>query len=155
VHAPLTVNRPRDTCRRRRLVVAGILSVSVQPTATLPAATAGSATLRGQLGTVLVTDTRTPSTTWSASSTSTTFVGSTGSVSTGVTYNAGAFALTGGPITMAPALTVSLRDTAAVVVRATSVSGKNTASWNPTLTVSLPSDALAGVYTGTINTSVS
>lgn len=70
------------------------------------------------------------------------------------TYNAGAIATTG-TVVMPPATTVTLSTTPATVVSPTSVLGNNTASWDPTLTVSLPSNAVAGTYNGTINTSVS
>jgi hypothetical protein len=132
----------------------GMLSITVQPTAALPTGTAGSASVSGQIGLVVVTDTRTAHVSWSASATSTTFVDGHGTVSSGVTYNAGAFTTTG-TIVMAPAVTTNLNGTAAIVAHPTSVGGANTASWNPILTVSLPSNALAGIYTGTINTSVS
>jgi hypothetical protein len=38
---------------------------------------------------------------------------------------------------------------------ATAVGGNNTAAWNPTITVTLPAQALAGPYTGVITHSVS
>jgi hypothetical protein len=40
------------------------------------------------------------------------------------------------------------------VVTGSSVVGNNTASWNPMLKVNLPSNSLAGNYSGTITTSV-
>ena len=135
-------------------LVPGTISITVQPTATLPTGTAGSANVSGPLGTVVVTDTRNAHATWSASATSTTFVDGQGTVSTGVSYNAGGFTTTG-TVVMATAVPTNLSGTAAVVAHPTSVGGANTASWNPTLTVSLPSNALAGTYTGTVNTSVS
>ncbi|WP_259444413.1 hypothetical protein [Rhodococcus sp. DMU2021] len=59
-----------------------------------------------------------------------------------------------GTVTATPADATGL-DTAKSVVAGTAARGNNTASWAPTLTVTLPSDALAGTYTGTVTTSVS
>jgi hypothetical protein len=41
------------------------------------------------------------------------------------------------------------------VVTASEITGDNTATWSPTIRVSLPSGMAAGVYTGTITHSVS
>jgi len=41
------------------------------------------------------------------------------------------------------------------VVTATKADGDNSASWSPTVLVSLPSGAVAGMYAGTITNSVS
>jgi len=40
------------------------------------------------------------------------------------------------------------------VETATGVSGNNTAAWNPTITVTIPANALAGTYSTTISHSV-
>lgn len=133
----------------------GALSVSVQPTATLGSGPSGSASVNGQLGAVQVTDARGSKIAWSASATSTTFTdGAGGTVSTGVSYNAGTVTTTG-TITVPASSATSLTAVPAAVVAPTSIRGNNTATWNPTLTVSLPSNSLAGTYTGTVNTSVS
>ena len=42
----------------------------------------------------------------------------------------------------------------ATVLYGVEASGTNTATWNPTLSVSLPSDSLPGTYQGTVTTSV-
>lgn len=132
----------------------GALSVSVQPNAALNNGVSGQATVTGLLGTVLVTDARGGKVAWSAFAKSTVFTGSNGSTSTGDSYNAGVITTTG-IVTMPPAVDTPLSLTAAKVVGPSVVVGNNTAKWNPTLTVTLPSEALAGDYTGTINTSVS
>lgn len=136
-------------------VAGGTLSIAVQATADLGTGTTGTASVSGQLGNVSVTDARGGRAGWSAKATSTTFTTGTGNpASTSVSYNAGVITTTGTSV-MPPAVPVTLSATPATVVSPTSQIGNNTASWNPTLTVSLPSNALAGSYTGTINTSVS
>ncbi len=135
-------------------LVGGALSVSVQPTAALSNGNTSSGSVSGQLGSVQVTDARGGTTAWSAFATSTTFVDGAGSVSTGVSYAAGTISTTG-TVVMPPATATALNATAAKVAGPTAVVGNNTASWNPTLTVSLPTDALVGAYTGTVRTSVS
>jgi hypothetical protein len=132
----------------------GALSVSVQANAALTNGNTGSASVSGQLGVVQVTDARGGTATWSAFATSTTFTDGAGSVSTGVSYNAGAITTTG-TVVMPPATATALNGTAAKVAGPIAVVGNNTASWNPTLTVSLPTNALVGDYTGVVHTSVS
>lgn len=133
----------------------GSLSVSVQPTAALANGNSGSTSISGQLGAVQVTDNRGGTTPWSAAATSTKFTTGTGNPeSTGVTYNAGTITTTG-IVVMPLATNRSLNATPTQVVGPTVITGNNTASWNPTLTVTLPASALTGDYTGTVNTSVS
>ena len=138
-------------------LVGAELSIDVQPTADLGTGATGAASVSGQLGTVEVSDLRGGIQNWSASATSTTFSnGGTGAgrtVSSGVSYTTGALT-TSGTIVIAPIGPTALSGTPATVARPTAVVGNNTAAWNPTLTVSLPSDALAGSYSGTITTSV-
>ncbi|MDX6307682.1 MAG: hypothetical protein QOI06_728, partial [Nocardioidaceae bacterium] len=124
------------------VLTGGALSIAVQPTAALTGA-AGSATVSGPLGSVVVTDARAGTTAWTASATSSTFTGPVGTVSSSVVYNAGTFTLTGN-VTMTTAVPVTLTTTAAAVASAATVRGVNTATWNPTLTVGFPTDAVAG-----------
>ena len=53
------------------------------------------------------------------------------------------------------ASTVTDISTAATVQTASAVTGNNTATWDPTLQIVAPSDALADTYTATITHSVS
>jgi len=128
------------------------LSITVQATAALTDGSSGAANVSGPLGLVKVTDLRGGVTVWNASATSTTFTGPS-TTSTGVSYRAGAMTTTGN-IVILPGVATALSGTSARVAGPTAVVGNNTAQWNPVLTVSLPSDALAGNYTGTVNTSV-
>lgn len=136
----------------------GLLSVDSQAAASLNigvtgfAGATGVASVSGDLGVTTVTDARGGVVGWTSSAVSTTFVGTGGSVSTGVNYATNAITPTG-VSTMADPSTGSI-STIAEVVEALTASGNNTAAWNPTLTVALPADALADTYTGTVTTSV-
>lgn len=134
----------------------GALSVTMQTTATLTNASSGTTSVSGNLGAVSVTDNRGGTANWSVNASSTVFKTAVLSTPTsnGVSYNAGIVSETG-TITIADGTAVALTATAAKVAGPTSITGNNTASWNPTLTVSLPSNALAGDYSGTVNTSIS
>jgi len=57
-------------------------------------------------------------------------------------------------ITAASNGATALSATAATLVSGSGVQGNNTASWDPMLTVDLPSNNLAGTYDGTVTTSV-
>lgn len=132
----------------------GSLTLSVAATAALTDEPSGVAanTITGTLGTVTVTDARGGTAGWVASAASTTFTGQGLSVSDGVTYTSGEVTATG-TSTVVGATAVTITSQAAVAT-ATGVSGNNTASWNPTLDVSMPAGALAGAYTGTVTTSL-
>lgn len=129
------------------------LSISVQPTASLTDGAAGASSVSGQLGNVKVTDLRGGTVNWNANASSTRFTSAGGTQSTGVSYTAGAMTTTGN-IVISPGTATALTATPTKVAGPTVVIGNNTAQWNPTVTVSLPSDALTGTYTGTITTSV-
>ncbi|MDQ1436469.1 MAG: hypothetical protein QOK43_98 [Acidimicrobiaceae bacterium] len=133
----------------------GDLTLSVGATAALTDEAAGVAAnvITGTLGAVAVTDSRGGTAGWVASAASTTFTGTGLSVSDGVTYTNGTVTETG-TNTVAAATAASLTTTAVAVATATEVSGSNTASWNPTLNVSMAAGALAGDYVGTVTTSL-
>jgi hypothetical protein len=135
------------------VLAGGALSFSVAPSATLTGGDTGTTTITGSLGPVSVTDNRGGVSSWIATATSTPFTGIGGSSSTAVSYTAGTVNETG-TITVADGTATTLTATAANVVAPTTVSGNNTASWAPTLNVSMPTSALADTYTGTVTTSV-
>ena len=143
---------PTDTTTTFALT-GGTLAFSVQPTAVLTNAPTGNTTITGPLGAVSVTDERGGVAAWKASASSTAFTGPSGSASTGVSYAAGVVTTTG-TIAVADGGATALSAIAADVVIPGSVSGNNTASWTPTLDVSMPASALADTYTGTVTTSV-
>ncbi|MGV9216154.1 hypothetical protein ACTFTM_30250 [Micromonospora sp. RB23] len=139
------------------------LDISVPPSVNLGAAFAGS-TIQGQLGNVTVTDSRAAlSATWTATVSSTAFTtgGGTGSetiLPNLVEYWSGpAISTTGtgtfvpGQLTSADAVTLNLPR---VAFSKTSGSGNNSATWNPTLRITIPPSAVGGTYTGVITHSV-
>ncbi len=132
----------------------GALNLTVAATATLPSAAAGNASVSGPLGTVTVSDQRGGLVGWTASANSTTFTTTAGDTpSTSISYAPGLPTTTGVAI-VAPTPTATLTTTPTAVMSATGIIGTNSATWNPTLTVNLPTSALAGTYTGTVTTSV-
>ncbi|MCW2759821.1 MAG: putative secreted protein [Marmoricola sp.] len=131
----------------------GTIDVTAAPSAALSNASTGAGSVTGLLGTVAVSDTRGTTVGWVVTAASTPFTDGAGSDSTSVSYNSNTVASTG--IVTAGSEGATLIDTAANVVVGTDVSGNNTASYAPSLTVALPASALVGDYTGTVTTSIS
>jgi hypothetical protein len=133
----------------------GTLALSVQGTAALTNGTSGTTAISGSLGAVSVTDDRGGTVNWNVSGASTAFTGAKagGSSSTAVSYTGGVVTETG-TITVADGTAKTLTATAVSVVAPTAVSGNNTASWSPTLGVTMPAGALADTYSGTVTTSI-
>jgi hypothetical protein len=133
----------------------GELTLSVGATAALTDEASGVAanTISGALGTVTVTDGRGGTDDWTMTAASTTFTGDGLSVSDGVAYTNGEVAATG-ISTVAGVTAEPLTADPTAVATATAVSGNNTASWNPTIDVSMPAGALAGDYSGTVTHSL-
>ena len=130
----------------------GSLSMTPAATAAL-AANVGAPTASGSLGTVSVSDTRGTPAGWTVSAISTVFTNAASvTVAGAVSYSAGA--LTGG----SGAAFVPGGDkviTGVLGVGVATAPGSNSASFAPTLTVTLPvSGVLAGAYTGTVTTSI-
>jgi len=132
----------------------GELTLSVGANAALTDEASGvdANTITGTLGAVTVTDARGGTAGWVTSAASSTFTGTGLSVSDGVAYTNGTVTTTG-TSSVDPATGVSITSIQPVAT-ATAVSGNNTATWNPTLDVSMPAGALAGDYTGTVTTSL-
>jgi hypothetical protein len=131
----------------------GSLDVTPAGSAALTNAAPGAASVSGSLGPVVVSDTRGSTAGWVMSAASTTFVDGAGTVSTGVSYDSGEATASTGTVTPTTTGATSIT-TGAPVAEGTLASGNNTASYTPTLTVSLPASALAGTYSGTVTTSV-
>lgn len=139
------------------LPAAGVLSITVPVTATLPSIAPGNTT-SGQLGTVTVSDDRGVGS-WTATVSCTVF--SSGSHTIGLTqisyWSGAATATTGtgtftpGQLTAANAVTLTTSRTAFSLTGGSAV---NSASWDPTLTVTLPLSTVSGTYTATITHSV-
>ncbi len=111
-------------------------------------------TISGQLGTVTVSDERGGVRTWVASVIATSFT----PVPTGTAIAASAISYSAGPLTffgLASGTAVAAPGLSGVspVVNGAST-GSGTVSWNPTISVAVPADFAAGVYTSTITHSV-
>jgi hypothetical protein len=140
-------------------VTGGSLGITVPASAILSSGAAGTA-VGGALGTVTVTDGRNnANAAWTTSASSTAFnIGAGGTNTTvdntAVTYTPGAMAqLTGGTDSTAVAGAGGTMGTAVDAASSTGF-GLNSASWNPTLSIAVPSSSLSGGYAGTITHSV-
>ncbi|MCB8913380.1 hypothetical protein KUG88_25000 [Rhodococcus rhodochrous] len=140
-------------------VEAGSLSISA-PTVMVDLGTMSTAdhtVISGSLGSVDVVDERNAATDgqWVASVVATDFTNSSGGVipAAAIDYRVGQISHSGsGTFT---ALDPSGLSTTRPVVRGTDLAGPNSASWSPTITVSVPSESMAGTYTASITHSVS
>jgi hypothetical protein len=146
------------------VVAAGVLTITVPSSASLPSVSPGSTT-SAQLGTVTVTDNRgTANASWTATVSATTFTTGGGSAAetiplSQITYwsgpatgTAGAGTFTPGQANAAAAANLTVSRTAFSLATGSSV---NSASWNPTVSVAVPRSAIGGTYTATITHSVS
>jgi hypothetical protein len=118
--------------------------------------TVSAGTITGALGQVQVSDARSAAagSGWVASVISTAFTPPAGPA-----IAASAVSYTAGPITKVGTATYTANDPldlngVAPVVTATGITGDNSATWNPTITVTVPGGMAAGVYSATITHSV-
>ncbi len=136
----------------------GPLLISAPASADLGTATASSEGIlyTAQLGEVIVSDDRAAAAGagWVASAISTALTPTAGPAiaATYIGYSAGTVATTG-------TVTTTDNDPSTIigvspVVTATAITGSNTATWNPTLDITIAGTFVAGVYTGTITHSV-
>ncbi|SEF02707.1 hypothetical protein SAMN04489740_3846 [Arthrobacter alpinus] len=123
---------------------------------------AAAGTLTAQLGAVTATDTRGAlGASWTASAAATAFTNSTTPAAASITtatYSSGLATGTTGTAIFLPGQTATPAAISAIAVTAYSASvsvGNNSATWNPTVVVSVPVQAIAGDYTGTITHSLS
>ena len=139
-------------------VTSGALTMTAPATANLGSGAPGT-TISGEIGTTTVTDDRALlSASWTATASATDFTTAGGTPAetipaTDVDYAPGTITPTGG-ITATPT-DITLDGEPQTVVAGTAGVGNNTASWNPTLTVHVPAQAVTGTYTGTLTQSVS
>jgi hypothetical protein len=137
----------------------GALSMTV-PTGTVDLGSvpvsANAQAVSAQLGTVTVTDDRGATEGWTVTASATDFVGPQSiSVSAAGSSSYGSPpAEVFGTADVAPTNLTALYPPAAVQV-ATGVDGVNAATWNPTISVTIPADALAGTYSSAVTHSVS
>jgi hypothetical protein len=132
----------------------GSLDVTVQTGATLTPGAPGAPNVTGSLGRVDVSDTRGSAAGWIVGATSTAFTHASGPSSDSVSYNSGVVSKDSGTVTGETKGATTINATTGVAVAdGTLASGNNTAHFTPDLTVALPAQALAGVYSGTVTTS--
>ncbi|MEV0350086.1 hypothetical protein AB0H88_30280 [Nonomuraea sp. NPDC050680] len=143
----------------------GGLQITVPNTASLGSGNPAGQ-ISAQLGSVTVADQRAALTaTWVASVVAaagafTTGGGTTAETvpNTAVLYWSGAATATTGTGTFVPgqvnAAAAQSLDVSRTAFSKTTGSGDNSATWNPTVVVNVPDQAVAGVYTGTVNHSV-
>jgi hypothetical protein len=155
----VTVPATAATTTATVTVTGGSLSISVPPDAGslgTRADTVLGGTISGPLGEVTVNDARAAAagSGWVASVISTAFT-----PPSGPTIGAAAVGYTAGPITKVGTATYTANDppdlTGVVpAVTATGITGDNSATWNPTITIAIGGGEAAGVYSGTITHSV-
>ena len=138
-------------------VTSGELTMTAPVSADLGSGAPGT-TITGEIGAVTVTDDRALlSAAWTASASSTDFTTGAATANetipaTDATYSPGTITTTG-TITATPT-EITLDDEPQTVVTGTAGVGNNTASWDPTLAVDVPAQAVGGTYTGTLTQSV-
>jgi hypothetical protein len=134
-------------------VTTGALTMTVPASATLGSGAPGT-TISAPIGSCTVTDLRAlAAASWTVTAAETNFANGANTIpATAATYTPGTVTTTG-TITVTPS-TVTLSNTAQTVVAGTAGVGNNTASWNPTVGVAVPANAVGGIYTGTLTQSV-
>lgn len=145
-------------------ITAGGLSISAPASKSLGSVATGSSSVSAQLGSVTVTDERGALLgSWTATVSGTDFTtgGATANetiAKANASYWSGAATATSGTATFTPgqanagaAQTLAASRTA---FSASAAVGNNSATWNPTVTVTIPSAAVSGTYSGTITHSV-
>jgi hypothetical protein len=145
-----------DTTTTFTITAAGGLAISAPGSADLGSVASGTLTVSDNLGTVTVTDNRGAILgNWTATASSTDFAHDSDSdhdiaaasavYATGVVTNTGLGVSAGAGGSLA----------APVVAAARVGAGNNSSSWDPTVTVTLPAQAVVGTYTATVTHSVS
>ncbi len=140
-------------------VTGGALEITVPPDAGSLGSisnTVSGGVISGSLGQVQVNDARSAAagSGWVASVISTAFT-----PSAGPTIGAAAVGYVAGPITKVGTATFTANDPTALTgavagVTASGITGDNSATWNPTIKVTVAGGKAAGTYTGTITHSV-
>lgn len=135
-------------------VTSGALTISVPVSTDLGSGAPGT-TVSSPTGPVTVTDDRALlSASWTATVACTDFANGASTIpATDVTYSPGSVTTTG-TITVTPT-DLTLSNSAQPAVTGTDGVGDNTATWDPTVAISVPASAVGGTYTGTVTYSVS
>lgn len=143
----------------------GALSVSSPASSALgSAATGATSTTPALLGSVVATDARGAlAGSWTASVTSSDYTTGAGSANETIAkanadyWSGAATASTGTAVRVPGQLTALLKQTLATSITGFSASatvGNNTTTWNPTVSVTIPPQAVIGAYSGTITHSI-
>ena len=134
-------------------VTSGALTLSVPVAANLGSGAPGT-TISAPIGPVTVTDDRALlAASWTVTVAETDFANGAQTIpATDASYAPGTITTTG-VITVIPT-SVTLANSAQTVVTGTDGVGDNTATWDPTVAVTVPATAAAGTYTGTLTHSI-
>jgi hypothetical protein len=135
-------------------VTSGALSMSVPASASLGSGAPGTV-VSAAMGPITVTDGRAlASASWTVTASSTDYANGTATIPASDSTYTGGTVTTTGTITVT-GTDVPLSNSAQTVMTGSAGVGDNSASWDPTLAVSVPASAVAGTYTGTVTHSVS
>ncbi|MEU8106936.1 hypothetical protein AB0C18_24770 [Nonomuraea muscovyensis] len=140
-------------------ITAGELAITAPASVNLASVATGAASVSGEIGPITVTDERgTLDGAWTATVTGTDFTtgGATPSETIGninLTYAPGDATGTTGTGTFTPGAG-GIINVPRTAFTGTALTGNNSATWNPTITLTLPATAVAGTYTGTVTHSV-
>jgi hypothetical protein len=135
------------------------LTITAPGSVSIGSVGAGATSISGQIGPVTVTDARAAlNASWTATVTGTDFTtgGGTPAETIGninVSYSPGSATSTTGTATFTPGAG-GIINVPRTAFTATAITGDNSATWNPTLTVTIPAAAVAGTYSGTVTHSV-
>ncbi|MGX4738494.1 hypothetical protein [Kitasatospora griseola] len=135
------------------VVTSGALTLSVPASAVLGSGAPGTS-ISAPIGPCTVVDNRALlSASWTVTAAETDFVNGPSTIpAADATYTVGSVTTTG-TITVT-STNVTLSNSAQTVLTGSAGVGDNTATWDPTVTVSVPASAVSGLYTGTLTQSV-
>ena len=136
----------------------GAIAITAPGSSTLlPTVTPSGAdqTVSAAIGTVTVTDNQGNDTGWVATASATNFTSGTRTITISHASYTPPAATNTGTSTVTAATLATLATTPAPVQTATGVSGSNTASWDPTISLTVPAGTESGTYTSTLTHSVS
>jgi hypothetical protein len=135
-------------------VTSGALSLSVPVSASLGSGAPGTL-ISAPIGPCTVTDNRALlSASWTVTAAETDFANGASTIpATDATYAPGSVTTTG--VITVTTTNITLSNSPQTVLTGSGGVGDNTASWNPSVAVSVPASAVGGTYTGTLTQSVS
>lgn len=150
--------RADDTTVTFSITTAG-LTINSPGSVSIGSVASGATSIAGQIGPVTVTDGRaTLNGSWTSTVTGTDFTTGGGTPAEtipniNVSYSPGPLTASTGTGTFTPGPGGQI-NVPRVAFTGTALVGNNTATWNPTLTVTIPAATVGGTYTGTVTHSV-